>query len=398
MHSSASTWRRLLPILLLLASCAKQAPNLHERLLTLDTHLDTPAYFGIAGWEFGERHQVEEDGSQLDIPRMIEGGLDGGFFVTYIPQGPLTDAGREAARLAAHTRLDEIHAVVEMHANRAGIALTSADARRIAAEGRRVVFLSMENGYPLGLHPERLEDFHARGVRMAGPVHFLNNDLATSSTDAPRAEFPGLTPAGRAWVQEANRLGIVIDPSHASDATLDEILALSTQPVVLSHSGAKTVFAHPRNVDDERLRRIAAAGGVIQVAAYPDYLVDRKPPPERSAEISRLRAALAGERTLAARQELTRQLAQVEGRWPLPPATYEQFVQHLLHVIRVAGVKHAGIGIDFDGGGGVQGLEDATDYPRITQSLRDAGLSEAELADVWAGNVLRVLDAVQAGG
>jgi membrane dipeptidase len=396
--SSASISRSLLAVLLLLGSCTKPAADLHLRLLTLDTHLDTPAYFGIAGWEFGERHQVEEDGSQLDIPRMIEGGLDGGFFVTYIPQGPLTDEGREAARLAAHARLDEIHAVVEMHANRAGIALTSADARRLAAEGRRVVFLSMENGYPVGLHPERLEDFHARGVRMAGPVHFLNNDLATSSTDAPRTEYPGLTPAGRAWVQEANRLGIVIDPSHASDATLDEILALSAQPVVLSHSGAKAVFAHPRNVDDERLRRIAAAGGVIQVAAYPDYLVDRKPPPERSAEISRLRAALSGERTLAARRELTRQLAQVEGRWPLPPATYEQFVRHLLHVIRVAGVKHAGIGIDFDGGGGVQGLEDATDYPRITQSLRDAGLSEAELADVWAGNVLRVLDAVQAGG
>jgi membrane dipeptidase len=148
-------------------------------------------------------------------------------------------------------------------------------------------------------------------------------------------------------------------------------------------------------VDDERLRRIAAAGGVIQVSAYPDYLVERKPTVERAAEITRLRAASSEDRTLAGRRELTRQLALVEDRWPVPPATYEQFVQHLLHVIRVAGVKHAGIGIDFDGGGGVRGLEDATDYPRITQSLREAGLSDSEIADVWSGNVLRVLDAVQ---
>jgi membrane dipeptidase len=380
-----------------MGSCAPGAGDLHQRLLTLDTHLDTPAYFGISGWEFGERHRVEDDGSQLDIPRMIEGGLDGGFFVTYIPQGPLTDEGREAARLAAHKRLDEIHAAVALHPDRAAIALTAADARRIAAAGKRVVFLSMENGYPVGLHPERLQDFHARGVRMAGPVHFRNNDLATSSTDVARTDFPGLTAEGRAWVREANRLGIVIDPSHASDATLDEILALSTRPVVLSHSGARAVFAHPRNVDDERLRRIAAAGGVIQVAAYPDYLVERAPTAERTAEITRLRAALSDDRTLAGRRELTRQLALVEDRWPVPAATYEQFVQHLLHVIRVAGVKHAGIGIDFDGGGGVKGLEDATDYPRITKSLREAGLSDSEIADVWAGNVLRVLDAVQAG-
>jgi membrane dipeptidase len=382
-------------VLLVIGACARQAPDLHQRLLTLDTHLDTPANFGLTGWEFGERHRVEEDGSQLDIPRMIEGGLDGGFFVTYIPQGPLTDEGREAARLAAHARLDEIHAMVKQHADRAEIALTADDGRRIAATGKRVIFLSMENGYPVGLHPERLQDFYARGVRMAGPVHFRNNDLATSSTDAARSDYPGLTPEGQTWVKEANRLGIVIDPSHASDATLDEILALSTKPVVLSHSGARAVFAHPRNVDDERLRRIAATGGVIQVSAYPDYLVDRTPAPERAAEITRLRAASSNERTLAARRELTRQLALVDERWPVSAATYEQFVQHLLHVIRVAGVKHTGIGIDFDGGGGVKGLEDATDYPRITQSLRDAGLSDSDIADIWSGNVLRVVDVVQ---
>lgn len=390
----------LLPAFSACSAPPPQAPSrtLHERLLTLDTHLDTPAYFGVEGWDFAEHHHVKEDGSQIDIPRMVAGGLDGGFFVTYIPQGPLTEEGRAAAYAAAHRRLDEIHATVRRHAALAEIALTADDARRIGVAGRRVVLLSMENGYPVGERPELLAEFHARGVRMAGPVHFRNNDLATSSTDAPRPEAPGLTAAGRAWVREANRLGVLIDASHASDAVLDELLELSTRPIVLSHSGAKAVFAHPRNVDDERLRRIAAKGGVIQVAAYPDYLVTRTPSPERSAEIARLRQAAAGPQTLEARRELTRRLAEVDERWPLPQATYEQFVAHLLHVIRVAGVKHTGIGIDFDGGGGVVGLADATAYPKITQSLLDAGLSETDIADIWSGNVLRIVDAAQAPG
>jgi membrane dipeptidase len=378
-----------------LTACSVPADKLHDRLLTLDTHLDTPSLFGLAGWDFGERHGVDEDGSQIDIPRMIEGGLDGGFFVTYIPQGPLTEEGRAAAHAAAHLRLDEIHAVLKQHAQLAEIALTSADARRIAATGKRVVFLSMENGYPVGTQPGLLAGFHARGIRMAGPVHFLNNDLGTSSTDVPRPEEPGLTALGRAWVQEANRLGILIDASHASNAVLDELLELSAKPIVLSHSGAAAVFAHARNVDDARLRRIAAKGGVIQVSAYPDYMVERKPVPERAAETSRLRQTLSAERTVDARQELTRRLAEVDARWPIPQATYEQFVGHLLHVIRVAGVRHAGIGIDFDGGGGVTGLKDAAAYPRITASLREAGLSDSEIGDIWSGNVLRILDEAQ---
>ena len=392
-----NSWRVPLMISALLAGsgCTVPVRELHERLLVLDTHLDTPSLFGLAGWDFAERHRVEDDGSQLDIPRMIEGGLDGGFFATYIPQGELTDDGRAAARAAAHTRLDEIHAVVKQHGDLAEIALTPADARRITAAGKRVVFLSMENGYPVGNHPEQLAEFFARGVRMAGPVHFRNNDLGTSSTDVPRTDFPGLTPAGRQWLREANRLGILVDASHASDAVLDDLLEYSTRPIVLSHSGARAVFAHPRNVDDEHLRRIAARGGVIQVSAYPDYMVARPASPERSDRIAKLRQSLSGERTAAARREQTRRLAEVERQWPVPQATYDQFVAHLLHVIRVAGVKHAGVGIDFDGGGGVAGFNDATAYPQITASLREAGLADSEIADVWSGNVLRILAAAQ---
>ena len=383
----------LLALPFALVACATNPAQLHEKLLTLDTHLDTPALFEIQGWDFTQRHRVEDDGSQIDLPRMIEGGLDGGFFATYIPQGPLTPEGRAAAHKAAHVRLDAIHALVEKNPATMSIALTPADAHRIAAKGRRVVFLSMENGYPVGDRPELLAEFYARGVRMAGPVHFRNNDLATSSTDVARPDAPGLTAAGREWLRLANQLGVVVDLSHASDATLDDVLALSRDPIVLSHSGARAVFNHPRNLDDEHLRRIAAKGGVIQVSAYADYMVERPAIPERAAALAQVRQSRGS--TEAELRERTGQQADINRRWPLPQATYEQFIAHLLHVIGIAGADHAGIGIDFDGGGGVAGFEDATDYPRITASLLQAGLTQQQIAGIWGGNVLRVMEQVQ---
>ncbi len=256
-----------------LAGCATSPSQVHQSLLTLDTHLDAPMLFGVQGWDITQRHSVQRDGSQVDLPRMIEGGLDGGFWAIYIPQGPLTPEGRAAAREAGLRRMAEIHAMVRSAPGQIAIALTADDAPRIAATGRRNVFLSMENGYPLGQDPTQLRVFYAGGVRMAGPVHFLNNDLATSATDTSPAAYPGLTPLGKQWVEECNRLGILIDASHASDAVLDELLKLSKAPIILSHSGARAVYDHPRNVDDERLRRIAAQGGVIQVSAYNDYMI-----------------------------------------------------------------------------------------------------------------------------
>jgi len=162
---------------------------------------------------------------------------------------------------------------------------------------------------------------------------------------------------------------------------------------VLSHSGARAVFNHPRNLDDEHLRRIAAKGGVIQVSAYADYMVERPAIPERAAALAQVRQSRGS--TEAELRERTGQQADINRRWPLPQATYEQFVAHLLHVIEIAGADHAGIGIDFDGGGGVAGFEDATDYPRITASLLQAGLTQQQIAGIWGGNVLRVMEQVQ---
>ena len=218
---------------------------------------------------------------------------------------------------------------------------------------------------------------------------------ATSSTDA-NAGKPGLTPLGEQWVAEANRLGILIDASHASDAALDRMLELSRAPIILSHSGARAVFDHPRNLDDEHLRRIAQKGGVIQVPAYNDYLVANPPNPARQAAIGQARAAAP--RTLEGQRALQVQLRQINAQYPARRATLDDFMAHLLHVIRVAGVEHAGIGIDFDGGGGVTGLNEASDYPKITARLLAEGYSRADLQKIWSGNALRVLGAGAAPG
>ncbi len=377
-----------------LDGCASGPARIHQSLLTLDTHLDVPMLFAVPGWDITARHSVQRDGSQVDLPRMIDGGLDGGFFAIYIPQGPLTPEGRAAAHAAGLRRMAEIHAMVDQYPGQFAIALTADDAPRIAASGKRIVYLSMENGYPLGEDPTQLRAFYAGGVRMAGPVHFLNNDLGTSATDAAPARYPGLTPLGRQWVQECNRLGILIDASHSSDAVLDELLELSRAPIILSHSGARAVFNHPRNVDDEHLRRIAAHGGVIQVSAYNDYMIANPRNADRQAAVAAARGSGSG--TLAQREAMQQALAAIDQKYPIEHATFEDYMQHLLHVIRVAGVQHAGIGIDFDGGGGVQGFEDAADYPKITARLLAAGYSRADLQQIWSGNVLRVLREAQA--
>jgi membrane dipeptidase len=376
------------------AGCASNPGRVHQSLLTLDTHLDVPMLFSVKGWDITQRHSVKGDGSQVDLPRMIEGGLDGGFFAIYIPQGPLTPEGRATAREAGLRRMAEIHAMVDQHPDKFEIALTADDAPRIAATGKRIVFLSMENGYPLGEDPTQLRTYYAGGLRMAGPVHFLNNDLGTSATDTSPARYPGLTPLGKQWVEECNRLGIVIDASHASDAVLDELLELSKAPIILSHSGARVVFDHPRNVDDEHLRRIAAHGGVIQVSAYNDYMITNQRNAGRQAAIGAIRGA--GARTLSEREAMQRKLAAIDQEYPYRRATFEDYMQHLLHVIKIAGVDHAGIGIDFDGGGGVQGFEDASDYPKITARLLAEGYSRQDLQQIWSGNVLRLLREAQA--
>lgn len=370
-----------------------EARRIHESLLTLDTHLDTPMLFSVTGWDIAKAHDVAKDGSQVDLPRMKQGGLDGGFWATYIPQGPLTPQGRAAARDAALVRVQEIREMVATHPRDFELAFTPEDAPRIVAAGRRVVYLSMENGYPFGEDVSLLTTFQKLGVRIAGIAHFQNNDLGDSSTDPKGPRWHGLSPLGKQWVAEANRLGVLIDASHSSDDVFDQLLELSRAPIILTHSGTRAVHDHPRNLDDERLRRLAAKGGVIQISAYSDYMIDRTANAERDAAITQVRRG-AG-RTLADREAAQAKIAGIERQWPAPRADFEAFMKHLTHAIEIAGIDHVGIGIDFDGGGGVTGFEDARAYPRITAALLAAGHSREDLAKLWSGNALRVLGEAQ---
>jgi membrane dipeptidase len=206
-----------------------------------------------------------------------------------------------------------------------------------------------------------------------------------------------LSAKGRAFVAEANRLGIVLDASHASDDVLDQFIALSKTPVLLSHSGVKAVFNHPRNVDDERLKKLAASGGVIQINFYSDYLVPTPKLAEREAALSALWLETRKPNlTLRDREDLIKRKHEIDRHWPVPRATFEDAFSHLLHAIRIVGVDHVGVGADFDGGGGVVGFEDASDYPKITARLLEAGYTKDDLQKIWSGNVLRVLRAAEA--
>lgn len=416
----AHRWRRLwaqasgIPLALLFTSTAMaqqtppaatetvvvtpEARALHNSILTLDTHLDTPANFVRPDWDFADAHSLESDFAQVDLPRMREGGLTGGFFAIYTPQGPRTPEAIRAARDIALLRASAIRETVARNHTAAALATTADDAARIKASNRIIVYQSIENAYPLSGDITLLRTFYDFGVRMVGVAHFRNNDFGDSSTDPAGPEWQGLSPLGRDLVREANRLGIILDGSHSSDLVLDQLIALSATPVILSHSGVKAVYDHPRNIDDTRLRALAASGGVIQINAYGDYVAaPAQENPERSAALRALYSQVGDLRRLNATQvaDLVRQRRAIDARFPGSERRFDQFLAHLLHALQVAGVDHVGIGLDWDGGGGVADLRDVTDIPRITQALISAGYSRTDIEKIWSGNVLRLLRAAE---
>lgn len=376
---------------------ASDPAALHRRLFTIDTHADTPtASLMRPGWDFAAAHTFAADRSQCDLPRLAQ-GADAMVFAVYSTQAARRAEGYAMAYERASQVLRRTRDVIERNALQCGLALTAADGLRLKSEGRRAIYLSIENSYSVGLDPGNVQRFHDLGVRMLGLTHMLNNDLADSSTDPRGAEWGGLSPLGREVLAECNRLGIVLDASHASDDALRDLLELSRAPVVLSHSGCRAVCDHPRNVGDDLLRGLAARGGVIQLNALPIAVV---PVPEdgRTAALSDMLLTLGN-------SILTPDvLAQAEAAWhridaeyPNPAATLDDYIAHVEHAVEVAGIDHVGIGCDFDGGGGVTGLNDVGEFPNLTRALLARGWDEDSLAKLWGGNTLRVLREVQGG-
>ncbi|MFA6985069.1 MAG: dipeptidase [Arenimonas sp.] len=379
------------------------AAAVHRRVLTIDSHVDTPTFLLRKGWDIGDRHRPQDDFSQLDLPRMEQGGLDAAFFAVYLDQGPLTPEGYERAHQRGIVKAVAIREAVLKHGDGLELALTVEDARRIVASGRHAIFMSMENAYPVGRDLSLLPAFHALGVRMIGLVHEENNDFADSATDDAGPKWHGLSDAGRELVRRANDLGMVVDGSHASDEALDDIIATSRTPVILSHSGVRALLDHPRNLDDARLERLAASGGVIQIEAYSPYLVatPRDPPEREGAEdalLKELGISSLSQATPGQKRALIAGLRALDQRFGKPRAGIDDFVAQLLYALRRVGPDHVGIGSDFDGGGGVAGLEDVSDYPEITRRLIQAGYDESDIAKIWGGNVLRLVERAQAAG
>ena len=377
---------------------AENARSVHESAIVLDTHLDTPANLRRPGWRIADNHRHEGDLSQVDLPRMKAGGLDGGFWVIYTAQGGRDDAGRRAARDHGLDRLVSIHEMLAANAGEMELARSADDAERIARAGKRVSFISMENAAPLASDPSLLTAYHRLGLRMLGITHVRNNEFGDSSTDPAGAEWNGLSPAGRALVEEANRLGIVLDASHASDAVFDQMLEVSRAPIVLSHTSADALYDHPRNIDDARLRKLAAKGGVIHVNAYGGYLIDIPKIPEREAALEALGKKYGPEGQLSVEQArgYLAERREIEALYPAKRATFDDYMAHLLHILKVVGADHVGIGADWDGGGGVVGMEDVSALPRITEALLAAGYTPQEIRKIWSGNLLRVIRDVQA--
>lgn len=362
----------------------------HRDLLVLDTHLDTPLNFGREGWDFSEAHTEANDIAQVDLGRMAKGYLDGGFFVIYTEQGPLTAKGYADALEHARNRSDLIDSELAKFPDLIRPATTVAEAERLAAQGKLIAFKSIENSYPLGTDLGLLKEFYDRGVRMAGPVHSSTNQLADSSTG--EAKWNGLSPLGKQWVKEMNRLGMVVDGSHASDAVFDQMLELSSAPIILSHTSPRWAYDHPRNLDDARIRKLAAQGGAICMSTI--FMSEINLSGERGELFDRYENIAS--MSAAEQRAFIRKWRELDKTQPMWDIDLDRYMEALLHMIDVAGVDHVCFGADWDGGGGIEGLMEISSLPVVTGRLLEAGYSPADIEKMTSGNVLRIMREVEA--
>ncbi|MDR0413344.1 MAG: membrane dipeptidase [Dysgonamonadaceae bacterium] len=342
------------------AGCYRKVKDIHRRIYTIDSHCDTPLFFPY-GIDIGKANPPFElkpapaDGMppvyqlKVDVPKMQDGLLDAVFMAAYLRQGERDAAASAQAAEKALDILRELIRQVEKNNSVAGIARTTADLKRLKAEGRKAIFLGVENGYAIGKDLRNLQRFADKGVKYITLSHNGDNDLCDAAVGG-RSEHNGLSDFGKEVVKEMNRLRILVDLSHTSEKTSFDALALSRHPVIASHSSAKALCNHPRNLSDSLIRAIAATGGVVQVCLYSPFLKESG------------------------------------------TATVKDAVDHIDHIARIAGTDYAGIGSDFDGGGELSGVKAANEMPQITLELLRRGYSEADIAKIWGGNLMRVMD------
>ena len=337
---------------------------------------------------------------------MEAGGLDAAFFVVYVGQTERTPENYEQAKADAMTKFDAIHRMAEeMYPDRIEIAHTADDFERIAAAGKLVAAIGIENGYVIGTDLSLLETYHELGARYITLAHGGHNDIADSATprenlEDAESEHDGVSAFGEEVIAEMNRLGIMVDVSHISKAAMLDAVRLSRAPVIASHSSTRALADNPRNMDDEQLVALRDNGGVIQTVALDAFVSTTAE--ARDGAIRGLRTELGlsprsgvnlADLTEVQRGEYARRMAVIDREWP--PVDVAMFVDHIDHAVALIGIDHVGISSDFDGGGGVEGWNDASETFNVTLELVRRGYTEGEIAQVWGGNLLRVLREVE---
>ncbi len=397
------------------AELVQRARAIHERVITLDTHDDiNPSNFTA------ERNYTQDLPTQVNLPKMIKGGLDASFFIVYVGQGEMTPAGYDAAYKQAIEKFDAIHRLTEKIApDKIELALTAADVPRIAAKGKKVALIGIENAYPLGTDLGRIKEFYDRGGRYMSLAHNGHSQLSDSNTGERDGKWlhNGLSDLGKKAIAEMNRLGIMVDVSHPSKQSMMQTVALSKAPIIASHSAARALADHSRNMDDEQLQALKKNGGVIQTVAFNSYVKIAPPPSaQRTDALAALRkefgitgggpgggggggggggAALA-KLSEADRATYQKRLAEIDVKFPPPPrASVKDFVNHIDYLVKLIGLDHVGISSDFDGGGGVDGWNDASETFNVTLELVRRGYTEPQIAKLWSGNLLRVMAEVE---
>ncbi|MEM9181998.1 MAG: dipeptidase [Pseudomonadota bacterium] len=375
-----------------------RALEIHDRVLTLDTHADTPLRMIEPGFDMAERHDPRESGSKVDYPRMKEGGLDAIFLAAFVAQDIRDDDGNSRAKALVLQMIDAVIESAAQNSSMAGLALMPEDAYELEKAGKRAIYLGIENGYPVGNDIANVELYYDKGVRYITLVHSSNNDLADSATDSKGPEHGGISELGEQVVQEMNRLGIMVDVSHGSDEVFYDAIAMSKAPIIASHSNARALVDNQRNMTDEMLRLMAENGGVVQLTMLSDYL--RTPPdnPERQAALEELRANMKppSEMTKEERGAMRQAFNELNEKYPNPSATVQDAVDHIDHIVKIAGIDHVGIGCDFDGGGGIDDVFDASEVMNITIELVRRGYTEEQIEKIWSGNLMRVFREVRA--
>jgi membrane dipeptidase len=381
----------------------QRADEIHARVLTLDTHKDIEPQLAPESLpsdpETRERFRRKFDPTvrgtqQVDFPKMREGGYDCAFFIVYVAQRKLDAAGYARALREANAKFDAIHRMCRLHGDTIGLATSPEQVEQLHGGGKLIACIGIENGYPMGEDVGLIARFHERGARYMSIAHNGHTQLGDSHVPAAPLHG-GLSALGREAIAAMNRVGIMVDVSHAAKTTMLQAVEASKAPVIASHSGARAINDHTRNLDDEQLRALAAKGGVVQCVALADFV---------KSDAARRQAtdAWAKECGVGRHREDGVSDEDAERRWQRyrdgmpaidakhPRADVAAFVDHVDHVVETVGIDHVGISSDFDGGGGITGFDDASQAPNVTRELVRRGYTERQIAQIWSGNLLRV--------